>query len=264
MTTVKDRMADDAGPMSPARTLRVLEVIAGVPGGLSLAELGAQLEIPKTSLFNLLRPLVAQNYLAQTDRKYLAGPALFRLALATSKTSMFASLQPLMARLAGDVGETVSLSVLHPHEGELEYVEVVESTRSVRYVVRPGVRRPLYCVSSGFVLMAWQPPQWTQDYLRDVELTQFTASTLTDRASVLKRVEEVRERGFVVSNGEFSEEVYGFAAPVFSSPGHVVASLGIGAPSSRAFQKKEAYLAALVAAAGEMSDLFGGRGRGRG
>lgn len=250
--------ADDGGPRSPTRTLRILELVAEANGSLSLAQLSQRLAIPKTSSFSLLRPLVAQNYLVHADKKYWLGPATFRLSFLANRSSLFGSLHPLMERLSVTLGETASIGMLDSNEGDFQYMDVVESTRAIRYVVKPGTHRPLYCVSSGLVLLAWQSPQWIDHYLETAELKPLTASTITDPVKLRQRLCEVRERGYVVTTGEFSEEVFGFAAPIFSHPGRIVAALAIGAPAARAFQKKEDYVVLLTETAAEMSRLFQG------
>lgn len=249
---------DDGGPRSPVRTLRILELVAEANGSLTLAQLSQRMAIPKTSAYSLLRPLVAHNYLVYADKKYWLGPATFRLTFMANRSSLLGSLHPLMEQLSDTISETVSLSMLDPTERVIEYMSVVESNKSIRYVVKTGTRRPLYCVSSGIVLLAWQEDAWIDDYLKTTEFHQFTAATETDPKRLRRRLSDVREKGYVISVGEFSEDVYGFSAPVFSHQDRVVAALGIGAPSSRAFQHKEFYLGLLIETARKMSQLFQG------
>jgi IclR family acetate operon transcriptional repressor len=257
-TPAAERIQDDGGPRSPTRTLRILELVAEANGGLTMAQLSQRLNIPKTSSFSLLRPLVAQNYLVSIGKKYWLGPAMFRLTFLANRSARLGSLRPVLEKLVSDSGETAALSMIDPVEREMEYVDVVESQRSIRYVVTPGTKRPLYCVSAGLVLLAWQPQEWIDDYLNNTELKAFTASTITSKEALQKRLARVRQEGHVVNLAEFSDDVYGFAAPVFSHPGRVVAALAIGAPVARAFHKKEEYVRLLMEAAAEMSHLFQG------
>jgi len=249
-------VASNAGPRSPTRTLSILELVAESNGQLTLAQLSHRLAIPKTSSFNLLRPLVAQNYLTCLDGKYFLGPGTYRLTFMAKRSSFLKSVRPALERLAADTGETVSLGMLDLSERQLEYMDVVESTRSVRYVVKTGDRRPLYCVSSGLVLLAWQSPEAVAHYLDSTPLVRLTASTIVDRPTLIERLAEVRAAGYVVSAAGYSDEVFGFAAPIFSHPDRVVAALAIGAPVSRAFQNKEAYVDFLTRQAKEVSRMF--------
>jgi IclR family acetate operon transcriptional repressor len=257
-TPAAELIQEDGGPRSPTRTLRILELVAEANGGLTMAQLSQQLNIPKTSSFSLLRPLVAQNYLVSIGKKYWLGPAMFRLTFLANRTARLGSLRPMLEQLVSATGETAALSMIDPIGRDMEYVDVVESQRSIRYVVTPGTKRPLYCVSAGLVLLAWQTQEWIDEYLTNTELKAFTASTITSKDRLQERLARVRQEGHVVNLAEFSDEVYGFAAPVFSHPGHVVAALAIGAPAARAFQKKEEYVRLLMETAAEMSHLFQG------
>lgn len=50
------------GPHSPSGTLRILEIIAARREGVSLAHLSRRLAIPRASIFNRVRPLVAREH----------------------------------------------------------------------------------------------------------------------------------------------------------------------------------------------------------
>ena len=69
-----------AGPRALTRILRLFDTLAKSSDGLSLAELNTVLESPKSSLLNLLRPLVADGYLMHSHGMYRLGPTAFRLA----------------------------------------------------------------------------------------------------------------------------------------------------------------------------------------
>ena len=246
----------DGGPRSPTRTLRILELVAESNGMLTLAQLSQRLAIPKTSSFSLLRPLVAQNYLVYKDGRYSLGPGTYRLTFLANRSSFFRSVRPVLEKLSQATGETVSLSMVNLSDQVLEYMDVVESTRAVRYVVKAGERRPLYSVSAGLVLLAWQDPSVVESYLDSTQLNRFTASTVIDRAAIIERLAVIRQTGHVIAVGEYSDDVFGFAAPVFSDETKVIAALSIGAPASRAFQNKESYVSALRDAAATLSRMF--------
>ncbi len=71
---------DVTGPRSLTRLLGLFDVLSMTPDGMSLAELNVTLESPKSSLLNLLRPLVAEGYLIHSAGQYRLGPSIFRLA----------------------------------------------------------------------------------------------------------------------------------------------------------------------------------------
>ena len=64
----EDSERDTTGPRSLTRLLGLFDVLSLTQNGMSLAELSATLAAPKSSLLNLLRPLVAEGYLIQIGR----------------------------------------------------------------------------------------------------------------------------------------------------------------------------------------------------
>src|SRR3546814_18247464 len=58
---------------SPLRTVQILHELALNPAGASLADLSVRLELPKTSLFRLLKTLEAGGYVAAHNAAYTLG-----------------------------------------------------------------------------------------------------------------------------------------------------------------------------------------------
>ena len=56
--------------MSLARVLRLLQLLAGQPPGMALAELCESMHAPKTSVLSLLRGLTAHGYLQRSGAVY--------------------------------------------------------------------------------------------------------------------------------------------------------------------------------------------------
>src|SRR3546814_19696090 len=60
---------------SPLRTVQILHALALNPAGVSLPDLSVRLELPKTSLFRLLKNLEAAGYAAADNAAYTLGTA---------------------------------------------------------------------------------------------------------------------------------------------------------------------------------------------
>src|ERR1700739_3579940 len=98
---------DVAGPRSLMRLLGLFDVLSLAPNGLSLAELNATLDSPKSSLLNLLPPLVADGYLVHSAGTYRLGPSIFRLASGVLSAWKLPNLiRPFLEELVERTGET--------------------------------------------------------------------------------------------------------------------------------------------------------------
>lgn len=140
------------------RTLKLLEILAAAPQGLSAGELAERMEITRSSLFALLNTLKARHYLEQTEtRRYRPGPALFQLLPARQRTR-----QTLIDAFLADaelnlLPETLSLTQL---EGtDTVVIAQQESRRPVRAVLPVGQRRPAFANADGRVLLAGLPAE---------------------------------------------------------------------------------------------------------
>jgi DNA-binding IclR family transcriptional regulator len=229
------------------RLLRLFDVLAKTADGLSLAELNTALKSPKSSLLNLLRPLVADGFLNYSDGHYALGPAIFRLASSIMSTWNFSQLiRPFVDELARRTGETVYLGVLDRESKAINYVDSIESMHAIRYSVPIGAARPLYCTAAGRLLLAFASPEFQEEYLRTTRFQPCTPRTLTSREALVVELQRIVTTRIATSVGELFPEAADIAAPIVDADGRVVAALAIGGPTER-MQPRIAELKPILA-----------------
>jgi DNA-binding IclR family transcriptional regulator len=200
---------------------------------MSLAELSVVLESPKSSLLNLLRPLVAEGFLVHAGGSYRLGPAIFRLAAGVLSAWNFPKLiRPFMEELSARTEETVLLAVLNRESEVMTYVEIIDSPRPVRYQIPVGTTRPLYASAAGRLLLAYADKKWRDAYMSSVVFKTKTAIPMS-RASLNLELQRIRTEGVSWAIDVYSKGLAAIAAPVFDTDGNCVASLNIAGPSER-------------------------------
>lgn len=227
------------------RVTSILEVAAAAaPGSVSLADLAAALDAPKSSVHGFAQGLVAVGYLVTDGSSYRIGPAA--ALLSWPRLSVVDATRPLMTRLRDRFGESVTLSELAGKS--YVYVATVESAQAIRYV--PALRRrPLYPSSPGKVFLAAMPLPRQFAYLRaSLEGQDAVRAAEQDLA-------EVRRQGVAFNRGETLPDVTGVAVPV-SNGGTVMAALGLAGPTSRMTAKLDETAEAVREAAAEISALL--------
>lgn len=230
----KDGAVEVTGPRSLTRLLGLFDVLAKSKDGMTLAELNQALQSPKSSLLNLLRPLVGDGYLACDNGRYRLGPSIFRLAAKIVSVWNFSStMRPYLEELAERSEESVYIGVLDTVGSVITYVDAIESPKSVRFSVPVGAARPLYSTAAGRVLLAFGDPEWVDDYLRNTRITAYTPYTVTSRKALREELENIRRTRISVSLGETFPESGAVAAPIFGADGKLIAAIAIGAPVSR-------------------------------
>jgi len=232
--TPADASREVTGPRSLMRLLGLFDALAKSKDGLGLAELNTVLKSPKSSLLNLLRPLVSTGYLNLEAGRYRLGPSIFRLAGTIMSVWNFSNVvRPFLEELAARSHESVYLGVLDRVGKVITYVDAIDSPHSVRYSVPVGAVRPLYATAAGRVLLAFADKRWQDEYIATTKLEARTPRTISTQKGLREELERVRKTHISVSIGGLFTEAAAIAAPVFGADGFVAAAIAVGGPSER-------------------------------
>ncbi len=151
---------------------------------------------------------------------------------------------PVMVRLQEQTRETISLYILEGSERVC--VERLESPETVRIVARVGRRIPLYAGSAGKVFLAFMPENRREMILRDIDLDPMTERTITDVNVLRANLDQISEKGYAVSRGEWIIDASGTAAPIFDQRGQISAAISISGPGQRFTDEKIKEMADLL------------------
>jgi len=238
--------------------MQIYELLAVSASGMTLTEISGEVGAPKTSLLNLLPPLVAAGYLVQADGRYALGPRMFGLAATVMRHPQFMLLaRPYMVELAHSLQETISLAVLDPISNVAVYVDAIDSPFPLNYTVPVGRTRPLYASVAGKVLLSFQSDEYIRTYLATTPLVPCTGRTITSKAVLKRELEKVRKEGIAATVEESSEGISGFAAPIFDRDGTIVAAMTAGGPTPRILGKKARCAVEVKQVALRVSALLG-------
>lgn len=229
------------------RGLTILEIIGKREQPTALADLSRELGLHPSTVFHLLKTLVAQGYVARVRgaRTYRLGPKVFSLAAAAAHEQALAELAtPYLADLVRATGETSHLAIYD--RGEVVVIAKLDGGGPLRLTERVGTPRPAHCTAIGKVLLAGLAPSDLRTSLDGRRLPRFTARTITSPARLRAELVRVRRRGYAVDDEEYSLGIRCVAAPVRDFSGKVVAALGLSAPTWRMDDARLAETAALL------------------
>lgn len=244
------------GPRSLTRLLGLFAVLAKTPDGQTLAELNTVLKSPKSSLLNLLRPLVAEGYLTYENGHYRLGPSIFRLAANIVSVWNFSNmLRPFLEELAERTEESVFIGMLDRVKKEVIFVDAIQSRHAVRYSVPRGATRPLYCTAAGRVLLAFGDKKFQEEYLRSAKLEARTPQSITTRTALREALDAVSKTHVSVTLGEMYPGAAAIGAPIFGADGKVIAAMVVGAPVERLQQELPTFQRILTDVATRASGL---------
>lgn len=250
-------------PRSATRIPRLLCLLAEKPDGATLSELSEASATPKSSLLALLRALTQSGFLQLRGGRYVIGPESVKLASSIVSHRRFPDVaMPVVDALADATGESALLAQLATDTPAAVYVYVAHSKNALRFMADVGSREQLYASSVGRVLLAFQPKEWRENYVRRTALEPITDKTVRTKGELRRIVEAVRRDRVATSLEETIEGVAGTASPIFDKGGNVLAGLVIGAPISRVQARIPLIERMVREAAEEISRLMGYAGEG--
>jgi DNA-binding IclR family transcriptional regulator len=220
--------------------LSVLEVVAE-RGPVTAAECARACDINRTVAHRLLTTLALRLYVVKGQRGYVIGPGALALGHAGSN-SLAAVARPEMARLAGEIRETVVLQTLSGQDAVV-LDQALDASHLVVVRHNPGSRHPLHRGASGLAILAHQPERTIDGILAGV--------AADEAAALVRTLQSVRDKGFAHTRNELQLGVHGLAAPIFVE-GQCRASLAVLVPESRA-ETLAAHSARLVESAAAIS-----------
>ncbi len=227
------RTSDTTAVKSAARTLQLLELFTHADEPLGFSAVGEALNIPASSLSQLIGTLCERGYLQHLGGRggYRGGPALDALlARRSAGRSLAERAQPVLVELRDAIGEAVGLNVLRGDEVEVIATEHAEG--ELVYRVRIGATAPLYAVAAGKALLAAMPLGDAEAYLACAEFRPLTPATIRTAGALRRELNEVRRSGFAYSLSEASPGVAGMARAIVGAEGPV-AAMTVGLPQIR-------------------------------
>ena len=250
------------GPRSVLRVVQVLGKLGEHPGGQTLSQLCRALELPKTTLFTLLKVREGANYLVNAAGSYRLGPEAVALGAAMAenpKRNFPACAKGILESLCHRTGETCFLAVLTPDHQLCKYVAVVETDNWLRFSVKLGSHKPAFATGTGRAMLAYLPDDDVARLLDTLKFERITSKTVASRRALLAGLKAVRERGASIVEGGTVAGVVSIAAPVFGVDGCICAAVSVGGPSDRLIARMLEFERAVRYAAEEISRSMGYR-----
>ena len=235
------------------RGLSVITAFGPHTPELSLSDVARATGLTRAAARRFLLTLVDLGYVRQEGKLFRLTPRVLALGYAfLSSLSLPGIAEPHLERLAGEVRESSSMSVLDGPD--IVYVVRVPTSRIMAVAINVGTRFPAYATSMGQVLLAGLDEAAFEAYLAAVDLVPFTDHTVTTRDDLRRRVGDVRSRGYALVDQELEFGLRSLAAPVRNRHGTVVAAVNLSSHVSRVSreQARDQLLPPLLRAVAEI------------
>jgi DNA-binding IclR family transcriptional regulator len=225
-------------------------------GAARLAELIGE---PRSTVYRLLANLQQLELVEPGSRRgtYRLGLKLFRLG--SSVIARFDERQaafPVMERIHELTEETVFLCIRRGYEAVC--IERIEGRWVQSMALRLGGSLPLHVGAAPRALLAYEPPDFWDEYLAHGPLAALTPNTPTTRARLLRELERVRESGCAVSDEDVVPGMAAVGAPIFDHRGAIRAALSMSGPRPTILgERAEGTRELITSGADEISRALG-------
>lgn len=225
---------------------------------LSFQEIIELSEIPKTSVYRMLKSLEEMEFLEKgPDAKYRLGMMFLKFGhLVSMRLDVRKIAYPIMKELHNDVKEAINLVVRDGDEAI--YIEKLDMKQKVRLYTAIGRKSPLYAGACPRAIFSFLPEHEIKEYLDSVELKAFAMGTITDKEKLIEKIQQEKEQGFTISHSELENYTSAIAAPIFNHKGEVVAGMSIaGLEANYQGENVEIFVEKLKKATAEISRQLG-------
>lgn len=244
--------------------LRVLSHLAMQRGPIPAARIAADLELPRSTTYDLLATLVSRGYALhlEADRRYALGPAAYELAAGYARHEPLARVgRRVVERMVDAVGESGHLGVLHGRD--VLYVVEERARRRPSLVTDRGVRLPSHLTASGrAMLAALSPAQLRALYSSRQDFVQRTdaARGPGSPAELRRLLAQVRAERIAREDGEVTPGMRSVAAAVLDTAGWPLAAVALTWEVGSLDAVEEGRCeSAVVEGAEELARIMGGR-----
>ncbi len=217
------------------KALLVLSTFADGNNPIGTGELSERLSLNKTTGNRIMNTLRKYEFLEQNPmtKQYSLGPMIAQLGKSIIQSldgQITIIAKPYADRLRDQVGETAHLEVLSGNHIYLAYAARGSNPVSVAINVGDIVYPNTHAGAKS--IAAFTDPEEVDKWLKK-DLPLYTSKSTADASRLREKYKEFIEQGVSIDDGEYDENIYAIAAPIFNNDCRAVASIVIVAPYMR-------------------------------
>ena len=184
---------------------------------MSPAELATLLKEPRSTVYRLLHTLERQGLVepGARPRTYQLGMRLFTLGSAVLKRfgDVRGAALPALEHLHEQTKQTVFLVV--PRGYEAVCIERIDGEFVRVMILSVGGALPLHAGAGTRALLAFMDRDFWDQFIASGPLMRFTERTPTTRTELFAELEQVRSRGYAISDEDVIPGIASIGAPIF-------------------------------------------------
>lgn len=219
-------------PVKSIRTAsRVIEALERLDGA-GVTELANELDIAKSTAYDHLTTLEAEEFVVNEDGQYRIGLRFLDYGgRARKRNKLYTIAKPQIEELAATTGELANLVVAEHGWGV--YLAVERGENAVAIDTYVGKHEHLHSTAVGKAILAHYPTERVERIVDRRGLPGHTPKTVTTRRELFDRLEVIRDRGVAFDHEENLPGLRCVAAPITTDDGAVLGGISVSGPTSR-------------------------------
>ena len=213
------------------KSYEILKLISQHKNGLTLAQIVKSLELPKSTVFNIVHTLEELGMLQLAGDNvpvYQLGIESLKIGLSyLSGSSLDTVARPVLSRLCHETNETAFLSV---RSGAADLVYVMKFLSDSEYQTKYSIGdvRPLLSLAMGKAMLSAMSDEEIRSIITPEMFSTCSIPSITDIDSLLEYIHDTQRIGYAIDateeNVHFASPV---AAPVLDINNHLVGAISI-------------------------------------
>lgn len=248
--------------MSHSPTLRVIKIVDYISTftdkGVSLSNIVKNLDIPKTTVFNILNTLVSEEVIEETKgniKHYRLGFQAFVIAKRyVEKMTLIDIAKPILKELS-DLTNLTSF-IAKQDKSRIFYVYKYEPALAKRTFANIGSANYVNSTALGKAYLISLSNQALKQKIDSLEFFQATKKSIIDKDEMFSQIVEARKQGFTIDEEESYEGLFCFGAPIYNQYGEYEASISISGVFDK-LDSKDLYGKLIKQAADKISLQLG-------
>ncbi|MCT4607622.1 MAG: IclR family transcriptional regulator [Pelagimonas sp.] len=215
------------------RGLRVLEILGAADDPMSLSEIARAMDLSRSSAFRLVYTLRQMDFLKEAEQKntYTLGARVLNLGFAYLNQQPITSIAgPFLSALRDSTGVGAHLSVLEGQD--VLYLGSHQARSGFVSSMVTGTRTQAYASAIGWCLLGDRSDEELSAFCEGTDMVPFTEHTPTSFEQLRARVQDVRDKGYVFSQGFRDPGGSSIAVPVRDNTRQIVACVNLSGPDS--------------------------------
>lgn len=240
-----------------ARGLSVIRAFSTSHLALTVSEVAEATDLARPTARRLLLTLENLGYVRSNDGVYMLTPKILELGMSyINAQGMWDIAQPHLASLVAQTHESSSMSQLDG--SDIVYTARVPVAKIIGLSVHIGTRFPAIATSMGQVLLADLSSKELDNALKTPSQSRVVPRVRPSRKEIDAALEEVRTRGWALSDERLSFGIRSVAAPVRDASGKVIAAVNVtvNAAETSIADLKKSHLPLLLKTAQAITDDF--------